>query len=278
MRSRESGLLRPAVSRALFGYFSRYRGRALTALLAMAVVSLATVLLLFLFNKVIDDTLGAGTAASLTGRQGLRLRPRGAAAALARERVRARHGGRRRGRNPDPLRRAAAALRGAPGQERSVLFSEYELNGIGLGMVRDLRSDACERLIRQSSRFYARASTGDLMSRLLTDVEQIQLAFGSRLADFAQGALTIVFVLAYVFSLNARLSFVVFVVTPVILVSIVENARRLRRTAISSRERIGEMGTRLSERSEGKPRHQDLRNGELRGASACARPTTGTSA
>ena len=85
------------------------------------------------------------------------------------------------------------------------------------------------------------------MSRLLTDVEQIQLAFGSRLADFAQGALTIVFVLAYVFSLNARLSFVVFVVTPVILVSIVENARRLRRTAISSRERIGEMGTRLSE-------------------------------
>ena len=235
----------------LLGYFSRYRGRALTALLAMAVVSLATVLLLFLFNKVIDDTLGAGTAAALTGLKGsasgraaplLRWLESGYASAMAAAGAVG---------IPShftvPLLLAAALLL----KNGLSYVSEYELNGIGLGMVRDLRRDACERLIRQSSRFYARASTGDLMSRLLTDVEQIQLAFGSRLADFAQGALTILFVLVYVFSLNARLSFVVFVVTPVILVSIIENARRLRRTAISSRERIGEMGTRLSETLKG---------------------------
>ena len=125
--------------------------------------------------------------------------------------------------------------------------SELELNGIGLGMVRDLRRDAYAALIGQSSRFYVRSSTGDLMSRLLTDAEQIQLAFGSQLADFAQGALTLVLVLAYAFSLNGRLAFLVFVVAPILLFSILQNARRLRRTAVSSRERLGEMGSLLSE-------------------------------
>ncbi|HTO87930.1 MAG TPA: ABC transporter ATP-binding protein [Thermoanaerobaculia bacterium] len=231
----------------LLRYFVRYRGQALLALLAMAVVSLATVLLLFLLNKVIDDALGAGSAASLVG-------PRGSASSRAAPLL-------------DLLEEGYAwAVRAATGAGiakaiavplllflvlllKNILsyFSEFELNGIGLQMVRDLRRDAYEKLINQSSRFYTRASTGELMSRLLTDVEQIQFAFGSRLADFAQGGLTIVFVLAYAFSLNARLAFVVFVVAPVVLVGIVENSRRLRRTAVSSRERIGEMGSLLAE-------------------------------
>jgi ATP-binding cassette, subfamily B, bacterial MsbA len=231
----------------LLGYFVRYRGRALAALLAMAVVSVATVLLLFLLNKVIDDALGAGTAASLVGVKGpaaprtapvLRFLEEGYARAVA-----AAAGAGISKTFAVPLLLLLALL------AKNVLsyFSEFELNGIGLGMVRDLRRDAYDKLIHQSSRFYTRSSTGELMSRLLTDVEQIQFAFGGLLADFAQGALTIVFVLVYAFSLNARLAFVVFVVAPVVLVGIVENARRLRRTSTSSRERIGEMGSLLSE-------------------------------
>jgi subfamily B ATP-binding cassette protein MsbA len=231
----------------LLGYFVRYRGRALAALLAMAVVSLATVLLLFLLNKVIDDSLGAGSAAALGGL------PKGAAERTApvlrllekgyRGAVEAAASAGIAERFAVPLLLFAALL------VKNVLsyLSEATLNGIGLAMVRDLRRDAYDALIRQSSRFYTGASTGDLMSRLLTDVEQIQFAFGSRLADFAQGALTILFVLVYVFSLNARLAFVVFIVAPIVLLAILQNARRLRRAADSSRERIGEMSTLLSE-------------------------------
>ncbi len=231
----------------LLGYFVRYRGRALLALFAMAIVSIATVILLFLLNKVIDDTLGAGSAASLAGFKadaGRRVAPLlrwleagyGRAIAVA-------AGAGVSERFAAPLLLLAALL------VKNVLsyFSEFELNGIGLGMVRDLRRDAYEKLIHQSSRYYSRASTGELMSRLLTDVEQIQFAFGSQLADFAQGSLSIVFVLLYAFSLNARLAFVVFIVAPVVLLSILQNARRLRRTATSSRERMGEMSSLLSE-------------------------------
>src|SRR5687767_8120445 len=51
----------------LLAYFRPYRGRAALALAAMGVVSLSTVLLLFLLTKVIDDVLGTGTAGALPG-------------------------------------------------------------------------------------------------------------------------------------------------------------------------------------------------------------------
>jgi subfamily B ATP-binding cassette protein MsbA len=237
---------RPPLAR-LLRYFSRYRGRAVAALLAMAVVSASTVVLLFLLNKVIDDALGAGAAAKLAGlpeRTAERAAPllrwleQGYAALLS---AAAAAG------MPKHMAIPLALLAALFVKNALSYVSEFELNGIGLGMVRDLRRDAYDRLITQSSRFYARSSTGDLMSRILTDAEQIQLAFGSQLADFAQGALTMALVLLYAFSLNARLAFLVFVIAPIVLLSILQNARRLRRTAISSRERLGEMGSLLSE-------------------------------
>src|SRR5439155_742230 len=113
--------------------------------------------------------------------------------------------------------------------------------------VPDHRNDAYRQLLRKSARFYSQASTGDLLSRMLSDVEQIQSAFGTRLADFAQGVLTILLVLVYAFSLNPGLAFGVFVIAPIVLLPIVDNTRRLGKAAFSSRERIGGIGALLSE-------------------------------
>ena len=114
-------------------------------------------------------------------------------------------------------------------------------------MVRDLRRDAYRSLLDQSTRFSSERSSGDLMTRLLSDAEQIQTAFGARMADFVQGILTMLLVLLYVFSLNFRLAVAVLVVAPLLVVPIVANFRKLRRTGLSARERIGEMGSLLGE-------------------------------
>ncbi len=121
------------------------------------------------------------------------------------------------------------------------------MNSIGLAMVRDLRQDAYRALLDQSTRFSSESSSGELMSRLLSDAEQIQSAFGSRLADFVQGSLTMLLVLLYVFSLNFELALAVLLVAPLLVVPIVGNFRKLRRTGLSARERIGEMGSILGE-------------------------------
>ncbi|HSS44334.1 MAG TPA: ABC transporter ATP-binding protein, partial [Thermoanaerobaculia bacterium] len=232
--------------RRLLVYFARYRGRALAALLAMGIVSLSTVAMLFLIGKVVDDALGAGTAASLSGLRGagtktaplLRLLETGYAAA--------RQAAESRGVD---VRAAVVLLLLLSLVSKNVLsyFSEFELNTIGVSMVRDLRRDTYGKLLRQSARFYSKASTGDLMSRMLSDVEQIQIAFGNNLTDLVQGVLTLLLVLAYVFSLNARLAMIAFLLAPFVLLPIVYNTRRLGRAATAARERIGEMGSLLSE-------------------------------
>jgi len=233
--------------RRLLAYFRPYRGRALAALGAMAIVSLSTVLMLFLLTKIIDDVLGSGAAAAIPGlgsgvpaRAGPFVRwldslyaaVRSAAAAAG-----------------VPVRLAVPLLLLAALISKNVFsyFSEFAFNGIGLSMVRDLRRDAYGKLLSQSASFYSRSTTGDLLARLLSDVELIQSAFGTRLADFVQGAVTIVLVLFYVVSLNGRLALFVLLLAPILLLPIVEVTRRLRRTTFSSRERIGEMGALLSE-------------------------------
>jgi subfamily B ATP-binding cassette protein MsbA len=232
----------------LLRYFRRYRLRALAALLAMALVAVSTVALLFLLQKVVDDVLGRGASAGMPGMGTAAASPRAAPllAALDRWYSAARNTAAAAGlgvRWAVPLLLFAALL----AKNLFSYLSEVELNTIGLAMVRDLRRDAYRKLLDQSSSFYARSSTGDLISRMLSDVELIQSAFGTKLTDFVQGILTIIFVLAYVFSVHARLAFAVFVVAPLVLVPIIDNARRLYRAGTSSRERMGEMGSILGE-------------------------------
>jgi subfamily B ATP-binding cassette protein MsbA len=233
--------------RRLLLYFGRYRARALLALIAMAIVSVSTVAMLFLVGKVIDDALGAGSAQRLSGLSST-ASSRAAPLVSTLDSVYA-------------SARAAAESRGVSVRFAAPLLlllalvvknlfsfiSEYELNGIGVAMVRDLRRDAYDKLLGQSARFYSESSTGDLMSRMLADVEQVQTAFGHSLTDLVQGSLTLVLVLVYVFSLNARLALVVFLLAPIVLLPIVDNTRRLGRAAAAARERIGEIGALLSE-------------------------------
>jgi subfamily B ATP-binding cassette protein MsbA len=230
----------------LLACFRPYRWRAASALVAMGVVSLATVLLLYLLTKVIDDVLGAGTASALPG-----FGTSGEAAGPFLRRLDSLYLSARRAAESAgvPVRIAVPLLLLVALAAKNVFsyFSEFAFNGIGLSMVRDLRRDAYAKLLRQSASFYSRSSTGDLLSRLLSDVELIQSAFGTRLADFVQGAVTIVLVLAYIVSLNAKLSVFVLVLAPILLLPIIEVTRRLRKTTFSSRERIGEMGALLSE-------------------------------
>jgi len=237
------------ILRRLLRYLAPYRGKTVAALVAMVFVSLSTGALVFFFRSLFDDVLtpAGGSRASeslpaLAGRtaHGAVMRRldalyAGGKAAMVAQGI--------------PLWAAIPALLLAALVAKNVFsyLSEYEFNGVGLSMVRDLRADAYDHLVRQSSRFYSAATTGDLMSRLLGDVELIQGAFGTRIADLFQGVLTILVMLAYVLSLNATLTFFALVVAPLLLWPIVEISRKLRKTTYTSRERMGEIGEILQE-------------------------------
>ena len=233
--------------RRLLLYFAHYRGRALAAISAMAVVSASAIVMLYLVGRVFDDALGPGAAASFSGLRGAA----GSKSGLLLHWLDAGYTSARRFaetlgvsvRFAIPVLLFSALL----AKNLFTYISEFELNGIGVAMVRDLRRDAYARLLQQSTRFYSQGSTGDLMSRMLSDVEQIQHAFGHNLTDLVQGTLTLLLLVVYVFSLDFRLALLVFALAPFVLLPIVSNTRRLGRAATLTRERIGEMGALLSE-------------------------------
>ena len=129
----------------------------------------------------------------------------------------------------------------------AAFFSEYGFQKVGLSTVRDLRNELYERIINQSHRFFAERSTGEMVSRLVSDADQIQAAVSTRMGDLFQESVTLLGLLVYVLISNTELALITFVVAPVLVWPVVHFGLRLRRTTHRSQERMADMATVLEE-------------------------------
>jgi subfamily B ATP-binding cassette protein MsbA len=126
-------------------------------------------------------------------------------------------------------------------------FSEYGFQKVGLSTVRDLRNELYERIIHQSHRFFAQRSTGEMVSRLISDADAIQAAVSTRMGDLFQESITLFGLLVYVFISNTELAVITFVAAPLLVYPVVHFGYRLRRTTHRSQERMADMATVLEE-------------------------------
>lgn len=126
-------------------------------------------------------------------------------------------------------------------------FSEYAFQKVGLSTVRDLRDQLYERLIHQSHRFFSERSTGEMVSRIVSDADAIQAAVSTRMGDLFQESITLIGLVAYVFISNTELALMTFVVAPALIYPVVHFGKRLRQTTHRSQERMADMATLLEE-------------------------------
>ena len=126
-------------------------------------------------------------------------------------------------------------------------FSEYAFQKVGLSTVRDLRDQLYERLIHQSHRFFSERSTGEMVSRIVSDADAIQAAVSTRMGDLFQESITLIGLVVYVFISNTELALLSFVVAPALVYPVVHFGRRLRQTTHRSQERMADMATLLEE-------------------------------
>ncbi|HEX8169475.1 MAG TPA: ABC transporter ATP-binding protein [Thermoanaerobaculia bacterium] len=126
-------------------------------------------------------------------------------------------------------------------------LSEYSFQKVGLSTVRDLRNELYERIIHQSHRFFSERSTGEMISRVVSDADAIQAAVSTRMGDLLQESVTLFGLILYVFILNPILALVSFVGAPLIVLPVVQFGKRLRKTTHRSQERMAEIATLLEE-------------------------------
>jgi subfamily B ATP-binding cassette protein MsbA len=133
------------------------------------------------------------------------------------------------------------------GRGVSSFFSGYSFQRIGLGVTTDIRNDVYERLLEQSSRFHARHTSGELVSRIVNDVAQLQTAVSARLFDSVQQSVTLLMLLALLMSTHLQMAVVSLLATPILLFTIVRFGQGMRKTSHQSQESMAQVTGLLSE-------------------------------
>lgn len=128
-----------------------------------------------------------------------------------------------------------------------MLSSEYSFERVGLSTVRDFRNQLYDSIIHQSNRFFTQRSTGELVSRIVSDVELIQTAISSRMNDLFQQSATLLVLAVLVFVINTELAIISFIVAPIVVFPVIYFARRLRRTMHRTQQRMADMTILLEE-------------------------------
>jgi subfamily B ATP-binding cassette protein MsbA len=127
----------------------------------------------------------------------------------------------------------------------------YCMGMLGQRVVADLRRALQEKLLALPPAFFARSSSGDLLSRFASDVAAVEFAVTYGLASYLRDGMQVLVLLAVSFALDWRLAVFAFVAVPITVVPIVRFAKRLRRIAVRGQEQIGGLYTLLHEALQG---------------------------
>ena len=119
-------------------------------------------------------------------------------------------------------------------------FRTYFLALVGEGVVADLRTKLYTHLLGLPVKFFDNRKTGEITSRLTSDVAVVQAAVSQSLAQLVSQSITLVGGVVLIFTISPRLSLVVLAVVPVIILAAVFFGRRLRRVSRDFQDRVAD--------------------------------------
>ena len=135
----------------------------------------------------------------------------------------------------------------------SAFLTGYLFQLVGLGATNDLRDDLYQRILNQSSQFFDRHPSGELVSRIGNDIGVMQNAVSSRMLDLVQQSITLVFLIVFLFVTNARLALVCIVAIPLVVYPIVRFGQGMRRASRDTQERLADLSSLVAEVVRGYP-------------------------
>jgi subfamily B ATP-binding cassette protein MsbA len=123
----------------------------------------------------------------------------------------------------------------------------YLVNYAGFGMITDLRNDLYEAVIRRSVAFFQKHSTGTLLSTIINDIEKVQYAMSTIMADFLQQFFTLLFTVCVAAAYGGWLSLVLLLFIPVVVLSARRIGRGVRTTTRTGQDKLAEIQNILHE-------------------------------
>ncbi|MBA4116315.1 MAG: ABC transporter ATP-binding protein, partial [Rubrobacter sp.] len=137
---------------------------------------------------------------------------------------------------------AAALLRGL-----FQFLQGYLAEKASQGVAYDLRNDLFAKIERLGFSYYDRTETGQLVTRLTSDVEQIRTFAGSGAVQLADAAIMLVGTTVLLISLNWRLALIALAIVPVIFVLLLRFVRAIGPLFRGVQQTLGRLNSVLQE-------------------------------
>lgn len=133
------------------------------------------------------------------------------------------------------------------GQAAFTGVQSYLVARTGEGVVADLRKALYAHLLTLSPRFFERNKTGDITSRLTSDIATVQAVVSSTLVQLFTQPLVLVSTLLILFFTNWKLTALILAVVPVVILAAIFLGRMIRRVSKEFQDRVAEANARAEE-------------------------------
>lgn len=126
-------------------------------------------------------------------------------------------------------------------------FGVTEIQYAGHAAITNLRNQVYAKIIRQPIGFFQHHPAGRILSTVINDIEKTRIALSEYLADLFQKSFTLIVFLAVMFYIDWKMSLAVGVVLPLVVLPVGKFGRKIRHSAETSQNRLGELSQILQE-------------------------------
>ncbi|MHA1583740.1 MAG: ABC transporter ATP-binding protein [Promethearchaeota archaeon] len=97
-------------------------------------------------------------------------------------------------------------------------FIEYNMGKLGTGIVYQVREDLFDRLQKTSMNYFDKVHSGDIISIVTNDVDQLSVVFSGQLSGIISDVFNGLLVIGIMFSLSWEMAFLSFLMIPIFLI------------------------------------------------------------
>src|SRR5256885_4428413 len=123
----------------------------------------------------------------------------------------------------------------------------YLVNYAGFGLITDLRNDLYNAVLRRSAAFFQRHATGTLLSTIINDIERVQFALSTVLAEFLQQVFLFIFTAMVVVLSGGKFAWILLLFVPIVIFSSGKIGRRVRTTTRTGQDKLADIHNILQE-------------------------------
>ena len=127
------------------------------------------------------------------------------------------------------------------------LFQGRMMADVAQNMVRDLRNDLFAKLQTLSLAYFDRRTHGELMSRLINDIENVSIVLNMGVSRFLSSAFTLLGVTVMMLMLNARLAAVTLIAVPIMVFITKWISKKTRRGYRDQQSALGRLNGHIEE-------------------------------